>query len=104
MGTRGSARLVLPGDRRPGQVVNVLEIAEERAWRKAGPLRDLVGSGTEIALLVEVEQRVDRREAVLHAPPPPTVGHRPDQVVAVPVARERPVGARFRPRHLHHHR
>ena len=54
----------LPGDRLAGQVVGVLEVAEQRPGGDAGPLGDLVGARPQVPLRVEVEQRVDHGLAV----------------------------------------
>ena len=56
--------LVLAGDGHAHQVVEVVEVAEQRPRRQTGALGDLVGRRVEVALAVEREHRVDDGQAV----------------------------------------
>ena len=60
--------LCLAGDCGLAEVVDVVEVAEQRARRQAGPLGDLGRTRLEVALAVQREQGVDDRVAVAVPP------------------------------------
>ena len=66
-------RLQLTTDRGAAEVVEVVEVAEDRARRQAGPGRDGVGAGDQLAAPDELEHRVDDGVAVAVPPPPAAI-------------------------------
>ena len=60
----GATSLQLTADRGAAEVVEVVEVAEDRARRQAGPGRDGIGAGGQLARPDELEHRVDDGVAV----------------------------------------